>query len=336
MADETKIKWEAVVKQVGTTFAALGGSVVVFYALGFMIVQCFITSADVEGMFWFSREYYEEAGGKFIVDIARTPLMKPAFFVLYLAVLLSLVPGRDIIKEFHVSDKTWKQRLAGLPAGDTIRALLLLVVALGTYFFMAYFERLAGSAFFAERVMPVFFWSGTTPNEQKQALLFFSLTVPMVAALGLFLHRLFKYGGRKSVARTALALYIIFVSILPISYGRYVFDIKAVPINDPQRMYALSGINSDLSDSSKMWFLGRFGGKYLFLRKDNLFTNTNMDVSKIALVRTQGVVESLNESDVKNMNFTLERADTLRNLMKPSRRSEFAQEARKVFDDMFK
>jgi hypothetical protein len=262
--------------------------------------------------------------------------MKPVFFVLYLAVLLYLVPGQDVIEKFRSSNTGWKQRIAEVNAGQTIRLLILLVVALSTYFLMADFEHLAGSAFFVDTAMPVFFWSGDMPNEQKHALLFFSLTVPMVIALGIFLRQLYQYGERKGLLRAALSLYIIFVSILPISYGRYLYDIKAVPINDPKRMYALSGIKSDIPESSKMWFLGRFGGKYLFLRKDNLLTNTNVDVSKIALVRTQGIVESLNESDVKNMNFTLERADTLRNLMKSSKKGAFEQEAQKVFNDMFK
>lgn len=126
--------------------------------------------------------------------------------------------------------------------------LILLGITLLTYFFMAYFENLAGRTFFVNSVMPVFFWPGDTPNEQRNALLFFSLTVPVVVALAFFLRRLFKHGESKGLSMAVLSLFILFVSILPISYGRYLYDVKAVPLNDPQRMYRLSGIQADISE----------------------------------------------------------------------------------------
>lgn len=334
MPEETD-KFEKLVKQIGTTLALLGGTVAVFYALGFLVVQCFINSADVAGMFWFSREYYEEAGGKFLVEIVRTPLMKPAFFVLYLAFLVYLIPGQEAFSKIS-SEGGFGKKIAEIYRLNRIKAGFFLSITTVTYFFVAYFGRWAGSRFFVDSVMPVFFWSQETPNEQKSALLFFSLTVPVIVALAVFIRRLFKNDSSKSQFGTAISLYILFVSILPISYGRYLYDIKAVPISNPKRMYELSKITSDLTSSSKMWFLGRFGGKYLFLRKDNLITDPNVDIRNIALGRTEGVVESLNEADVKHMNFTLERADSLRSLMKASKAGVFEQEAQAVFDDIFK
>lgn len=331
---EDQDRFEKLVQQIGSTLAALGSAVAVFYALGFLVVQCFINSADVAGMFWFSREYYEEAGGKFLVEIVRTPLMKPAFFVLYLAFLVYLIPGQEAFSKVS-SEGGFGKKITEIYRQNRIKAGFFLSITTVTYFFVAYFDRWAGSRFFVDYVMPVFFWSQDTPSEQKSALLFFSLTVPVVFALAVFIRRLFKNSASKGRLGAAVFLYILFVSILPISYGRYLYDIKAVPINNPKRMYELSNIKSDLSNASKMWFLGRFGGKYLFLRKDNLITDPKADIHTIALGRTEGVVESLNEADVKNMNFTLERADSLRSLMKASKTGVFVREAEKVFDDIF-
>jgi hypothetical protein len=202
---------------------------------------------------------------------------------------------------------------------------------------MSNFEDVTGNNFVVDKLMPVFFWPGDARDVQKNALLFFSLTVPVTVSFGLLLRRLYK--GDKSSGRfkAVFALFVVFVSIFPLSYGRYLYDIKAVPVNDPKRMYTLSHIPTDISETSKMWFLGRFGGKYLFLRKDNMgIAKTGADLSKITVGRTQGIVESLNEGDVKHMNFTLDRADSLRDLMKASKAGTFDLDALKVYNGIFK
>jgi len=333
--DAEKDKFDALLSRIGTALGVLGGTVAVFYAVGFIVVQCFISSADIAGMFWFSHDYYEEAGGKFLVEIIRTPLMKPMFFVLYLMALVYLIPSEDIIKLVRPAGEEPRKKIAEISFRQKIGALIFLIIAASTYFIVAYFDRLVGSKFFVDNVMPVFFWSGETPNEQRNILIFFSLTVPVVIALGIFLVRLFRDGKSTSFVAITLSLYILFVSILPISYGRHLYDIKAVPISDPKRLYEVSGIKSDITKSSRMWFLGRFGGKYLFIRKDNLITNQPVDINNIALDRTDGIVESVNEADVKNMNFALDRADSLRELMKPSKGGKFRQDAQQVFDTAF-
>jgi hypothetical protein len=60
------------------------------------------------------------------------------------------------------------------------------------------------------------------------------------------------------------------------------------------------------------------------------------DFSTIAVGNTHGIVESLNESDIKHMNFTLERADSLRGLMKTPKKGAFERDAQKVYDAIFK
>jgi len=337
MAEDRKDSVDILLQRIGPTFVALGSVVVIFYALGFIIVQSFIGSADVDGMFWFSRDYYEEAGGKFIVEIVRTPLVKPAFFLLFLSALIYLIPNDDFLAAIRMRTGLLGRLKRDVPFWQTIKPLMLLCLTILTYFFMGNFDALTGNNFVVNKLMPVLFWPGDAEDGQTKTLLFFSLTVPVTVSFGLFLRRLYKGTKNSGQFKAALSLFILFVSILPLSYGRYLYDIKAVPINDPKRMYALSNIQTDIPETSKMWFLGRFGGKYLFLRKDNMGIAKKMtDLANVSVGRTHGIVESLNESDVKHMNFTLDRADSLREIMKSSKKGAFESDALKVYDEIFK
>ncbi len=313
-------KWEESFKKISSPLAVVGGCVAVFYALGFLIVQCFISSANVGGMFFFSREYYEEAGGKFLVDLMRTPLMNPLFTFLYLAFLVYLVPSRESVSSLHTPEgTTLRQRIAGVPAGDAIRAAVLVVIVALTYVFMAYFER--AHDLFVVSVGRILVKEGDALSQQdielRKTLLFFGATVPAVVVLGLSLRRLLEQSTRKGVTGAVCALYVMYVAVLPISYGRYLYDIRAVQLEDPSRIEAFSGTESG-SEGAELWFLGRFGGKCLFVRTG----------------KSQPVVESLDEKDVKHMSFSLEHVGTLRVLMKSGKslNGEFARQAQDVQD----
>lgn len=54
-------------------------TVVVFFLLGYIIVESFIYALDFQGMFWFSDAFYTRAGSRFLLDIARSFLFHPIF-----------------------------------------------------------------------------------------------------------------------------------------------------------------------------------------------------------------------------------------------------------------
>jgi hypothetical protein len=59
---------------------ALGGGAVVFYVLGFTVVQTYVYKNELGGMFWFTNAFYGDAGAKFLLEMIRAPLL--AFYVL--------------------------------------------------------------------------------------------------------------------------------------------------------------------------------------------------------------------------------------------------------------
>ena len=59
---------ENVLKRGGQILGVIAGGTIVLYILGFIIVETFIFSMKLEGIFWLSDEFYARAGGRFILD----------------------------------------------------------------------------------------------------------------------------------------------------------------------------------------------------------------------------------------------------------------------------
>jgi hypothetical protein len=54
---------------------------VVFFLLGYVIVESFISALEFQGMFWFSDAFYARAGSRFLLDVARSVLFHPILTV---------------------------------------------------------------------------------------------------------------------------------------------------------------------------------------------------------------------------------------------------------------
>ena len=86
--------------------------------------------------------------------------------------------------------------------------------------------------------------------------------------------------------------YLVFVSIIPITYGCYVYDLRIVPISDPQIRATLEG-KEPSGPGEEIWFLGEFGNKYVFFRK------------KGNPIETQGIIETRKVETLQRMSFDI-------------------------------
>lgn len=277
----------------------LSGIVGVFYALGFAVVQSYVYKNGFEGLFWFTNEFYRDAGANFLLEIVRTPLLAPHIFLPYLFVLLLLLPKTESLIEQKKEDAVMSPR-------QWIKMGVLASIVIAVYFSVLYFDYYRDSVFFSNLIDDIFMGdSEFYLIHTKRSLFFFCLTIPLAISLSVFLHRFrdcLKAGSRSRAAYGMIFIaYLIFLTIVPIAFGLHLYDLKLVAVKEPQSLPGYTEKVTDSSSSYKVWLLGEFRNKYIFFTKPGYMK--------------QGVIEMFDIDQIKKLRLDPSRAESLRTQM---------------------
>jgi hypothetical protein len=291
-------KWETPDMGQGIkVLGAIGGAAVVFYAVGFVTVQSFLFRNGYEGMFWITTEFYRDAGAKFVLEMVRAPLTAWYFFLPYLALLYFLfVPRRD---DLNFADEAWPSRLL-----HNAQCTGLIVAMAATYVVALNFGDCLGYRPFATLISRVFIDpTGGASESLKQSLAFFCIVMPMSLAVAIFLFKFYaalKPGsaGRGWYQFTALS-FVVYLAVIPISFGMHLYDWKVVAVKDPHVLGERYGTPN--STPKQMWFVGEFGGRYVFLRQD--------------VSSPQRIFDSVDVKEIKQLNIDLRDTGSLKYLL---------------------
>ena len=104
--DRGKFMAQSFIKILGV----VGGGAVVFYTFGFIVVQSYIHSIGLEGMFWFTEDFYEDAGAKFFLTLIGTSLLAFYMFLPFLVGLFFLLPKEKDIPPTGPLEDVLKER----------------------------------------------------------------------------------------------------------------------------------------------------------------------------------------------------------------------------------
>ena len=288
--------------QLTTILGVLGGCAAVFYAVGFATVQSYVYRYPLDGMFWFTGEFYRDAGAKFLLEFVRTPLVAWYVFFPYLIALYQLVPRDD------------KLRLA--PAGNRpvlvsqwVKVTVLGVILVLTYVTALAFDVVLGTGAGAGAIDFLFVRVGNGDVWlTAKSLAFFTLTAPVVIVSAAFLWRfrgcLATAGGaNRRIYELMLGGYFVFLAILPISYGFHLYDWRIVPVKAPAALTARLDTAEAGPARMQAWLLGEFGGKYVFLTKTSPLS--------------PGVLEAIAASDIKHLLLEPSRSVSLKQHLTP-------------------
>lgn len=252
--------------QIARTVTFVGGFAAVFYAVGFTTVQSYVYRHRLDGMLWFTSDFYRDAGAKFLLEFVRTPLIAWYVFFPYLIILYQLVPKDPVLRlswkaDAPVSPDHWL-RVAGL---FTVMAL--------TYLGALFYDRILEWLPAARAAEWLFVHAADGEALQTaQSLGFFNMVAPVVIVVGGFLIQFRASLSRDPGSRRAYGLmaasYIVFLAILPISYGFHLYDWRIVPVREPESL-ARQFPEGSQSSPALVWLLGEFGDKYIFLTKQD-------------------------------------------------------------------
>lgn len=305
------------------TLAIFGGGAALFYTIGFTIVKTYTYKVGLDGMFWFTKEFYIDAGASFLLEMVRAPLMSPFLFLLYLLLLMLLLPKEKNLLLFEEEGSTAKkEEVVASKNLLMIKLLIIFLLLLATFLYAINYDKLLGNTFFLKFIGYVTLNPANKPfSDTQKSLLFFSFVMPMIIAFGILLYRfrLCFSGGHKNrlFYRIAAVIYIVFFAIIPISYGLHLYDWKLVPVKDSgffeEVTSAVKGESYDApgEESLNVWLLGRFGDKYLFFTKKG----ENGD----------GIIEVINEGKIRRLNFDPGTSASLRYQMEKKVETSVAQ-----------
>lgn len=279
------------------TIGIFGGAAILFYVLGFTIVRTFIHNLGLEGMFWLTREYYIDAGAIFLLEMIRAPLQTPYIFFTYFLLLYLLVPKEKRLcflpsEESQASPEV-KPRLR---YQQWFQLGTLLAITIATCLFATSYNDLQSQKWFMEGIDLII----VDPTERdftfgKNSALFFSLITPLVIAGGIFIYRLWTASrqGRiiKYINHTASIVYVIFLAIIPVSYGSNIYNWKMVPVEDNQIVQEVFNLNENnpptngVVHPSAVWLLGQFQDKYIFATKSDEDQSTIIEVVDVDMLK---------------------------------------------------
>ena len=281
--------------------AVFGGGAALFYAVGFTVVKTYTYKVGLDGMFWFTKEFYIDAGASFLLEMIRAPLMSPFLFLAYLLLLMFLLPDKKEL--LYLDEEGGALKKKGLSSGKNmllIKLVIILLLLLATFLYAINYDYFLDSEFFLKltgylTLNP----ANRSFSDARKSLLFFSFVVPMIIAFGVLVYRFWLRldSGRKNrfYFQTAAAVYIVFFAIVPISFGLHLYDWKLVPVSDPGILEEVSSKGAaeidNVSDAGSLniWLLGRFGNKYLFFTKKG--------------ETGDGLIEVVNEKKIRRLNF---------------------------------
>jgi hypothetical protein len=281
--------------------AALGGAAALFYALGYAVVQSYVYKNGFDGILWFTSEFYRHAGASFVLDLIRVPMLAPYIFFLYLFLLYLLIPNKEKILRLDYNNVI-------IPKEHKLKIAVLIVILVVTGAILLYYERILGIKFVTELIDLLRRSAEHTSTQPEQSLAFFCLVTPITAILAIFL--IMHWKSLKSDLKSQrlyigiLAVYFTFLSIIPITYGFYLYNLKTVPIKDARLVRCISDQVKDSPDNAEIWFLGEFSNRYVFFKRSR------------NELKNQGIIEVYDAQEIKHLNFDVQQSSTLKVLMK--------------------
>lgn len=290
----------------------LGGAAAVFYALGFTVVQTFVYRHRLDGLFFFSNEFYHDAGAAFLLDMVRAPMLAFYLFLPYLLLLFRLMPATDSLKKPLIAVKILR-----LTRAESYGLLLLSLMGL-TAGVMSFYSELAFSLT-GVRLTNFLFIDPTGANEPriKGALLFFLLTTPLMIAGARFLYLCGRAGLSKISVHRRYEIFVLgyalFVAAIPVVYGIHLYDWKIIPVRDPNfsvRPNAVSG------GTDRYYLVGEFSGKYVFLRRNEFTSRWTIDTFMV--------------DDIKHLKFDLQGSESLKNQIATGTGGSLRQDAARL------
>lgn len=304
-----------------TILGVLGGAAALFYALGFTVVKTYLHETGLEGMFWLTKEFYTDAGGTFLLEMVRAPLLTPHLFLAYLIILYFLIPKEEnllILKSTRKDDLSEKDRV--FRRKQWIKLSILILLMIGTSIFATNYDSLKGNKSFVGIVNRVIYDPAVEKFSQgKHTLIFFSLATPVVIAVAYFFYRfrgLLKQGSRsRCFYQLAVMVYAVFLAIIPVSYGFYLYDWKVVSLRDTRIIEETLAQGKDGASAHsvvpffQIWLLGEFDDKYLFVTKENIYD--------------EGIIQVIDKDQINQLSFDPSSDSFLRNVMpRPKARDE--------------
>jgi hypothetical protein len=233
----------------------------VFYAFGYTITRAYVVSTGLQASFWFTENFYREAGARFLLDIVVAMALLPHLFIPLSALLLVLLPG-----EVPARWRGWFADLShrvGFAKVVVLREaafalLVLLAVSAIVFVLIDCGAHSCATLRDAPRWLFTSSWLLTEAEDkwlvQQPSLfpmvIFLSLAVPTTLTLGVWAYRILmggpstaadpkcspKIDAKAGTVETAhpiaaflvASTFVVLTFYIPIAYGAYFYDFVVV------------------------------------------------------------------------------------------------------------
>lgn len=301
-------------KRLIKTLGTIGGAALIFCIIGFTIVHTFLYKLEVNGLYFFTNEYYVEAGGKFLLEMIRSPLLAPHFFLPFLVLLLFWMPyNREKISPTSLSVE------------QRVRVLGIVILMICIYQVLLNFGKIYTNVVFQKLIQYIgAIVEVKDSSEKSHTLTFFNFCVPIIITTAIFLYRFRDIIKGNYIDKllyiSVFTVTILFTSIVPVAYGLHLYDWKIAPIitsdlfpaplqhNQNSEFSSSSGVADSAAEQSQpnqsnglnspKGLMGRFGKNYLLLETG--------PSTQCILVRTVA------PEDIRNMTFDIKYKSSFR------------------------
>lgn len=279
----------------------------VFYAVGFLIMNAYVSATRLQASFWFTESFYREAGVTFLIDIVMSVAFAPHVFITLSALLIALFPGVTDGRSHQFGDRGFHFRLRVFADPVLRRRAFFAVVAAGAVLTIATLRdcNLFGCQL---RDVPrwllvdwwalgddmVINWMSRRPYLHSSAL-FFAVSIPTSVALGMLTMRvlLAEFAGAaggamsaQSAASTAAvtqrethpmaalvtaSAFAVLAVFVPVGYGTFFYDFVAARIVPAERCISAppkAGAPQTSGGGIDCYLLGRFETRYILIGRE--------------------------------------------------------------------
>ncbi len=244
-------------------FGSVAGIALAFYLIGFTVVESYLYGNNLEGFFVVSREFYEGAGAQFLLELVRAPLWSPVVVGAYLVGLLLLIP----------------RPVQGRQCTTTEYAAIgaLIVISVLTYAYCLFYSFFLDQNWFVSLVDRLV-WDPSHNDDPaaKHAFGFFALATPIVIAgatlLWNFRRHALAWSKTGGLYKATAFGYLAFIAMLPIAFGFHLYDWRVVQVTHPTDEDILVLTTAQNSQDVRIWLIGEFGGRYVFVQRNELDT----------------------------------------------------------------
>ena len=240
----------------------------IFYAVGYIVIQAYVTRTGLQASFWFTEGFYREAGARFLLHIVLAVALLPHLFIPLSALFIVLFPG-DMRGLWHSRYPVLEHRF-GFAKDVVLREaafLVVIIVALsalgmvlkdcgnnGCATTLEAPEWLFTSSWLFEEAQQK--WLSQQPFLYPMAI-FLALAIPTVTTLGLWGYGVLwtrqdtgheretplKGASRGAnhkppgplIAFLILSTFVVLTTYIPIAYGTYFYDFVVVKLADTDK-----------------------------------------------------------------------------------------------------